>query len=125
MPHTGKTFLAKSIKIKLGCLKFLSMPLPITIAVHAVFVVLFLCGKDAVTGQSFAHRRQWIEDKLLELATVFAIDLCAYAVMHNHFPVDLFIDKSKADNWGVLEVVERWHLLFSGTLYSQRFAQGE
>jgi hypothetical protein len=33
----------------------------------------FLCGQDAVTGQSFEHRRQWIEDKLLELATVFAI----------------------------------------------------
>jgi hypothetical protein len=30
----------------------------------------FLCGKDAVTGQSFGHRRQWIEDKLLELAPV-------------------------------------------------------
>jgi putative transposase len=41
----------------------------------------FLCGKDALTGQSFAHRRQWIEDKLLELATVFAVDLVAYSVM--------------------------------------------
>ncbi len=85
----------------------------------------FLCGKDAVTGQSFAHRRQWIEDKLLELATVFAIDLCAYSVMHNHYHVVLFIDKLTADNWDALEVVERWHLLFSGTLYSQRFSKGE
>jgi putative transposase len=42
----------------------------------------FLCGKDALTGQSFAHRRQWIEDKLLELATVFAIDLFAYSAIH-------------------------------------------
>jgi hypothetical protein len=85
----------------------------------------FLCGKDAVTGQSFAHRRQWIEDKLLELATVFAIDLCAYAVMHNHYHIVLFIDQSKADHWDALEVVDRWHLLFSGTLYSQRFSKGE
>jgi hypothetical protein len=85
----------------------------------------FLCGKDAVTGQSFAHRRQWIEDELLELATVFAIDLFAYSVMHNHYHVVLFIDKLTADNWDALEVVEQWHLLFSGTLYSQRFAQGE
>jgi REP element-mobilizing transposase RayT len=85
----------------------------------------FLCGKDAVTGQSFAHRRQWIEDKLIELETVFAIDLCAYSVMHNHYHVVLFIDKLTADNWDALEVVERWHLLFSGTLYSQRFSKGE
>ncbi len=85
----------------------------------------FLCGKDAVTGQLFAHRRQWIEDKLIDLATVFAIDSCAYAVMHNHYHVVLFIDKSTADNWDSLEVVERWHLLFSGTLYSQRFSKGE
>jgi REP element-mobilizing transposase RayT len=85
----------------------------------------FLCGKDAVTGQSFAHRRQWIEDKLIELSTVFAIDLCAYSVMYNHYHVVLFIDKSTADNWDIPEVVERWHLLFSGTLYSQRFVKGE
>ena len=45
--------------------------------------------------------------------------------MHNHYHVVLFIDKSTADNWDALEVVERWHLLFSGTLYSQRFTQGE
>jgi hypothetical protein len=82
----------------------------------------FLCGKDTVTGQSFAHRRLSIEDKLLELATVLAIDLCAYSVMHNHYHVLLFIDKSTANKWAALEVVERWHLLFSGTLYSQRFA---
>jgi REP element-mobilizing transposase RayT len=85
----------------------------------------FLCGKDAVTGQSFAHRRQWIEDKLMELETVFAIYLCAFSVMHNHYHVVLFIDKLTADNWDALEVVERWHLLLSGTLYSQRFSKGE
>jgi hypothetical protein len=85
----------------------------------------FLCGKDAVTGQSFAHRRQWIEDKLIKLATVFAIDLCAYAVMHNHYHVVLFIDKSTAGNRDALEVVEGWHQLFSGTVYSQRYIQSE
>jgi putative transposase len=65
------------------------------------------------------HRRQRIEDKLLELATVFAIDLYTYSVMHNQYHVVLLIDKSKANSWDVLEVMELWHLLFSGTLYSQ------
>ena len=85
----------------------------------------FLCGKDKLTGQSFEHRRQWIEDKLLELASIFAIDLCAYAVMHNHYHVVLFIDKDCAENWSDIEVVEHWHQLFSGNAYSQRFLRGE
>jgi hypothetical protein len=100
------------------------MPPPITIAARCIRCA-FLCGKDAVTGQSFAYRRQWIEDKMLELATVFAINLCAYSMMHNHYHVVLFIDKLTADNWGALEVVERWHQLFSDTVYSQLYIQGE
>ncbi len=46
-------------------------------------------------------------------------------MMHNHYHVVLFNEKSTATNWETLEVVERWYLLFSGTLYSQRFTQGE
>jgi hypothetical protein len=96
----------------------------------------FLCDKDKFTGQSFdlflllqnrhpchKHRRQWIEDKLLELASIFAIDLCAYAVMHNH--VVLFIDKDCAEHWSELEVVEHWHQLFGGSTYSLCFLNGE
>jgi REP element-mobilizing transposase RayT len=71
------------------------------------------------------HRRHWIEDKLLDLASVFAIDLCAFAVMHNHYHVVLFVDKNNADNWGNTEVVERWHQLFKGNVHSQRFIEGE
>ena len=48
----------------------------------------FLCGSDSHSGQSSEHRRQWIEDKLYELTQVFALDLCAYAVMSNHYHSD-------------------------------------
>ena len=37
----------------------------------------FMCGEDRYSGRSFEHRRQWIEDRLLALAGIFAIDIAA------------------------------------------------
>lgn len=85
----------------------------------------FLCGEDIHTGQSFEHRRQWIEDRLLELASIFAIDICAYAVMSNHYHVVLHINSEKVLHWSTAEVIQHWHQLFKGSLLSQRFSQGE
>lgn len=84
----------------------------------------FLCGTDTVSGRCFEHRRQWIEHRLLELSGIFALDICAYAVMSNHFHVVLHIDKQQANGWTTQEVVQRWHQLFKGTLLSQRFEAG-
>lgn len=36
-----------------------------------------LCGEDSHSGHSFEHRRGWIEQRLLELAGVFAINTAA------------------------------------------------
>lgn len=83
----------------------------------------FLCGKDKLTGKSFEHRRQWVEDRLLFLSTVFAIDVCAYAVMSNHTHVVLHVDSVKAQGWSDKEVLTRWHKLHKGTLLSQQFMQ--
>jgi len=85
----------------------------------------FLCGTDANTGQDYEHRRQLIEDKLLDLADTFALDICAYAIMSNHYHVVLHIDKDQADNWSQKEVIDRWHCLFTGNLLSQRYVRGE
>jgi hypothetical protein len=40
----------------------------------------FLCGLDQLTGKNFAHRRQWIEDRIFHLADSFAVSVFAYAV---------------------------------------------
>lgn len=52
----------------------------------------YLCGYDKNTGQSFEHRRGWVEKRTLFLSSVYAIDLCAYAVMSNHVHVVLRVD---------------------------------
>jgi REP element-mobilizing transposase RayT len=84
----------------------------------------FLCGVDHYSSHSYEHRRQWVEDRLLELSRWFAIDLCAYAVMSNHCHVVLHVDTAQAKAWTTLNVVERWHGIFAGNLLSQRFLAG-
>jgi len=44
----------------------------------------WLTGVDPVSGKSYEHRRDWVEKRLLLLGQVFAIDVCAFAVMSNH-----------------------------------------
>ncbi|MCP4490070.1 MAG: transposase, partial [Gammaproteobacteria bacterium] len=64
----------------------------------------FLCGKDHFSGKNYEHRRQWIEDRLLELGSIFSIDIAAYAIMSNHYHVVLHVDKQQADNWSNKEI---------------------
>jgi len=85
----------------------------------------FLCGEDRYSGRNFEHRRQWIEDRLLVLASIYAIDIAAYAVMSNHYHVVLHVDREQGSSWNDAEVIERWHRLFKGSLLSQRCSRGE
>ena len=85
----------------------------------------FLCGTDSVTGESYEHRRGWLENKLLELPQVFAIQIAAYAIMSNHYHVVLYVDSDSSKCWTNEEVIERWHSLFKGNLLSQRFMRGD
>jgi REP element-mobilizing transposase RayT len=85
----------------------------------------YLCGKDKTTNQDYEHRRGWVEDKLLALSQVFAIDVCAYAIMSNHTHMVLFIDENTAKAWSIKEVIERWHQLFKGTLLTQQNSRDE
>ena len=85
----------------------------------------WLTGVDKDTGQSYEHRREWVESRLMELGGIFAIDIAAYAAMSNHLHVVLRIDIEQANGWTDREVVEQWHQLFNGTELTQRFAKGE
>ncbi|MFQ3219728.1 MAG: REP element-mobilizing transposase RayT, partial [Paraglaciecola sp.] len=85
----------------------------------------FLCGMDKHSGQSYEHRRGWVEDRVLFLSTVFAIDICAYAVMSNHTHIVLYVDKTLADTWDTDEVLRRYHKLHKGTLLTQKYVKGD
>jgi hypothetical protein len=82
-----------------------------------------LCSVDKETYASFEHRRLWIERRLFQLSQVFAIDICAYAVMHNHLHIVLHVDSEKVKSWSTDEVLQRWHQLFKGTLLTQQYSK--
>ncbi len=68
----------------------------------------WLCGEDPISGRSFEHRKGWIESRLLELCSVFSIDLFGYAVMSNHYHVVVEVVPHRARAWGDEEVARRW-----------------
>ena len=81
----------------------------------------FLCGVDKETGVSYEHRRDWIEKRIFQLSQVFAIDICAHAVMHNHLHLVLHVDSEQVKSWSTLDVLIRWHKLFKGTVLTRKY----
>ena len=72
----------------------------------------FLCGNDPYTGQSFEHRKTWLLERLQFVASVFAIDVCAFAVLSNHFHLVLRVDADAADELTDEAVLRRYGRLF-------------
>ena len=72
----------------------------------------FLCGDDPYTGQSFEHRKAWLEARILLVAGCFAVSIHAYAIMSNHLHLVLRIDPGEASTWNDEEVASRWVRLF-------------
>ena len=85
----------------------------------------FLCGTDADSGVSYEHRRHWIEQRIRILSSLFTVDICAYAVMSNHYHLVLKLSPEQASNWTMQEVFKRWCCLFKGPLLVQHFLAGK
>jgi len=84
----------------------------------------FLCGEDTHSGNSYEHRRDWIQERMRALADVFSMDICAYAIMSNHYHVVLHVDRAQAESWDDAETIRRWHLVFSGHPLTHKFLAG-
>ncbi|MFT6293793.1 MAG: REP element-mobilizing transposase RayT [Glaciecola sp.] len=85
----------------------------------------YLCGYDRFSGKNFDHRKQWILDRIQLLSSVFAIDVCAYAIMSNHFHLVLHVDSEKAQAWTVDEVIDHWLTLYKGPELAHKYKASE
>ena len=68
----------------------------------------WLCGLDPLTGNDYEHRKGWIESRLAELARIFAIDACVYAVLSNQYHLLLRNRPDLVHQWSDEEVARRW-----------------
>ncbi|MGI2191098.1 transposase [Shewanella baltica] len=85
----------------------------------------FLCGEDKLTGRSYKHRRGWIVDKIKVLSAIFCIDICAYAVMSNHYHLVLKIDADKAKSLTQKDIIRRWCQITKGHAVATKYMNGD
>jgi len=81
----------------------------------------YLCGKDKYTEKSFEHRRQWVVERMHFLASVFNIDICAYAIMSNHYHLVLHVDEGLNERLSAQEVCKRWSQLYVKPVLVERW----
>ena len=72
----------------------------------------FLCGVDRYTGENYDHRKSWVQQRLRELAGIFAIDLHNFAILSNHLHTICRTRPDVVDGWSDEEIAERWWRLF-------------
>ena len=72
----------------------------------------FLYGFDTLTCRDFSHRKAWLVERLRQLAAIFAIEVCAYAIMENHYHTVLRTRPDIVALWSDRDVATRWLTLF-------------
>ena len=85
----------------------------------------FLCGFDSETGMDYEYRRDSIEGRIRVLSSLFAVDICAYAVMSNHYHIVVKLNPSEATEWTNDDVLHRWCSLHKGAPLVQKYLDGE
>ena len=85
----------------------------------------FLCGIDHYSGNNYEHRRQLIVDLMFKYASLFALDVCGYCVMSNHYHLVIRLDPDSAVSWSTHEVLTRWCGSYKGHPLVQRYLLGD
>ena len=83
-----------------------------------------LCGVDEAGGRNYDHRKEWVRERLRELAAVFAVEVLGYAAMSNHCHTILRTKPAEAAGWSDAEVARRW-LVLCPTKRMRQAGEGE
>lgn len=84
----------------------------------------YLCGRDALSGRDLSHRRMWIVRRMKLLAKVFMIEVCAYAIMSNHYHLVLRLNTAQASSLSDEDVISRWRRLYKISPSIQDYIDG-
>ncbi len=63
-------------------------------------------------GEGPLNRKEWIENRVKELAEIFAVSVGGFSVMDNHLHLLVRLDPEATNGWSDEEVVRRWGRLF-------------
>lgn len=85
----------------------------------------FLCGVDHESGRTYEHRRQWVEDRIRLLSSLFAVDVAAYAVMSNHYHIVVKLTPDELRSVPAETILQRWGCLYKGPQLLQRYLNGD
>jgi putative transposase len=56
----------------------------------------------------YSHRKDWLENRMIQLCSIFALDIYAYAVMSNHYHIVLNVEPLAPLEWTDEMVAEKW-----------------
>ncbi len=80
------------------------------------------CVRNAflISDQNGFDRKAWIDHRLKELESIFAISVAGFSVMDNHLHLLLRIDSETAQSWTPLEVATKWLELYPPRINRKR-----
>jgi hypothetical protein len=64
-------------------------------------------------------------ERLQLLTAMFAIDICAYAILSNHYHLVLHVDRARAQAWSLRDVVAQWQRIFVAPPLVERWLSGQ
>jgi REP element-mobilizing transposase RayT len=101
--------------------------LPLYFPLRSSFIIVCHGSRavDNYSGQSYEHSRAWVERRMLFSSSVFAIDICAYAVMSNHVHMVFYVEVKQMQLWFDNNMAQRWHMLHKSALLTQMFVRGD